>query len=141
MAILSTAAGSDLLLERRSERGVAVVLAALQKLVRKGGRDLIFSNQSNEVLTKSDGKSWELPWAVGAAVWITATNLPEGAALELSFEDNAWAAQCDRSADIKRHAASVTEIAPLINITVEEGAWKLAPPSEWLRCAWSSPAD
>lgn len=140
MAILSTAAGSDLLLERRSERGVAVVLAAVQKLVRKGGRDLIFSSQSNEVLTKSNGKSWELPWAVGAAVWITATDLPEGAALELSFEDDAWTAQCDRSAEIKRHAASVAEIAPLINITVEEGTWKLAPPSEWLRCARSSPA-
>ena len=141
MAILSTAAGSDLLLERRSERGVAVVLAAVQKLVRKGGRDLIFSNHSEEVLTRSYGMSWELPWAIGGAAWITATALPEGAALELSFEDNAWTAQCDQSAEIQRHATSVSEIAPLIKITVEEGAWKLAPPSEWLRYAWSATAD
>jgi hypothetical protein len=139
MAILSTAAGSDLLLERRSERGVAVVLAAVQKLVRKNGRDLSFANQANEVLTSSEGKGWELPWAVGAAVWLTANNLPESEALELSFEDEAWIIRCVQGPDIKRHATSVAEIAPLIKVSVEEGSWKLSPPSDWLRCAQRTP--
>ena len=139
MAILSTAAGSDMLLERRSERGVAVVLAAVQKLVRKNGRDLTFANQSNQVLTDSEGKGWELPWALGAAVWLTANNLPEAGALELSFEDQAWTIRCPQSPDIKRHATSVAEIAPLLKMTVEEGSWKLSPPSGWLRCAQRPP--
>ena len=133
MAILSTAAGSDLLLERRSKRGVIVVLAAVQKLIRKGGRDLIFVDGADQVATQSDGMSWELPWAVGSAVWLSAMGLEAGEALSLSFDSNAWSARCDDRDELKRHAASVAEIAPLIELTTEGGAWTLSPPPEWLQ--------
>jgi hypothetical protein len=133
MAILSTVAGSDLLLERRSERGVIVVLAAVQKLVRKGGRDLIFEGGADQVATQSDGMSWELPWAVGSAAWLSAMGLEAGEALSLSFDSGAWSARCNREDEIKRHATSVAEVAPLIEFTSGSGAWKLSPPTEWLQ--------
>jgi hypothetical protein len=133
MAILSTVAGSDLLLERRSERGVVVVLAAVQKLVRKKGRDLVFEAGADQILTESDGMSWELPWAVGAAAYLTAMDLDLGESLSLTFNSGAWSAPCTSKAKMASHAASVTEAASLIQLTVSDETWCLTPPAEWLK--------
>ena len=132
MAILSTAAGSDLLLERRSERGVSIVLGAVQKLARKGGRDIHFSEGAELISTLGEGMSWELPWALGAAAWFATLSLAPGEALTLSFSEGAWRGSCGADNALKRHADSITELVPLVEFCEGGGVWRLTPPTEWL---------
>jgi hypothetical protein len=132
MAILSTAAGSDLLLERRSARGVSVVLVAVQKLARKGGRDIIFVDGAELISTQGEGMSWELPWALGAAAWFATMSLAPGEALTLSFSEGAWRGSCGADNALQRHKSSIAELVPLIEFSEGGGNWKLAPPTEWL---------
>ena len=135
MAIISTVAGSDLLLERRSSRGVEVVLNAVQKLVRKEGRDVIFADDSNLVSTLGDGMGWELPWALGAAVWIAANAAPAGHATTLSFDGESWHGQCDPCEELSKHSVSVMELSPEITLTVNGTSWSLRAPSIWIERA------
>jgi hypothetical protein len=138
MAIISTVAGSDLLLERRSSRGVEVVLNAVQKLVRKEGGDVIFADDSNLVRTLGDGMSWELPWALGAAVWIVANAAPDGHVTTLSFDGESWHGQCGPCEELSKHSASVMELSPEITLTVTETNWSLRAPTIWIERASES---
>ena len=132
MAILSTAAGSDLLLERRSERGVSIVLAAAQKLARKEGRDIHFLGGAELISTQGEGMGWELPWALGAAAWFATLSLASGEALTISYSDGAWRGNSGADDALKSHANSIAELVPLIDFSEGGGSWTLAPPTSWL---------
>ena len=138
MAIISTVAGSDLLLERKSSRGVEVVLNAVQKLVRKEGRDVIFADDSNLVRTLGGGMGWELSWALGAAVWIGANAAPAGHATTLSFDGESWHGQCGICEELSRHSVSVMELSPELTLTVTETNWSLRAPTIWTERASKS---
>ena len=135
MAILSATAGSDLLLERKSARGVSIVLAAVKKLIRKGGRDLEVNIPLESVRSLGEGRGWELPWAIGASAWLASRELPMGETLQLNFEASSWGSGQGVSGALQEHISEVERVMPGASGGTEGAAWSLTAPPGWLPSA------
>ena len=132
MAILSTAAGSDLLMERRSERGLLVVSAITLKLIRKSGRDLHVDGLGGAALTSGGGQGWELPWAVGASFCLAASELPAGDTLRVDMDACGWRSTMGGSKRMAAHVRAVGEVLPEARGAVDGEEWKFTVPEGWL---------
>jgi hypothetical protein len=132
LAILSTAAGTDLLLQRRSERGVLVVARATTKWIRKTGRDLRVRGLEDPLVRHARGQGWELPWAFGASCWIAAMELTEGQPLELYCDATGWGSDAGGCERMRAHVLAVGESLSEVQGETSGTAWKFTVPEGWL---------
>jgi hypothetical protein len=137
MAILSTASGTDLLMERRSERGVAVVASATIKLIRKSGRDVHLEGISEPLAVAPEGQGWELPWAMSASWWIAASELTDDESLTIKIDESGWSSTTGGSERMRAHADAVGECLPGLQGEVTGAAWRFSLPARWLADARS----
>jgi hypothetical protein len=132
MAILSTAAGTDLLMERRSGRGLSLALEMTIKAARKRGRDVILPERLEVLGEMNPAQGWELPWALGASLWIASEAVPEGGSLTLSIEETSWGAGFGGGEAMRAHAELVSSALPEVIADVSDEAWSFQIPEGWV---------
>jgi len=132
MAILSTATGTDLLMERRSARGLAVATQITTKLIRKSGRDLRWDEDAPLVAGEGAAQGWEFPWAMAGSLWVAASELEEGACLEPSIFADGWGAATGGCSSMQQHADAVSELLPDVRGEVSGEEWRFSAPPGWI---------
>lgn len=132
LAILSTAAGTDLLLERRSPRGVLVVQSAMRKLIRRGGGDLLVTGVEELLGATALAEGWELPWAMGASLWIASEELGSGEDLILTQDARGWGASVGGGARMQAHVEAVGEVLAEVTGHTAGTEWSFSVPAGWL---------
>lgn len=97
LAVLASACGADLLLERREPRGLEIVLLAARDALRRTGRDVALAPQPLPDLAPHFADGWRLPWSVAALIHGAAMQLAQGAVLaaRLELEQEHWRLEID----------------------------------------------
>ena len=132
MAILSTAAGTDLLLDRRSDRSLSVAIDLTVKAVRKRGRDVALPENLSLIALSQTSQGWALPWAVGARHLPASEALPDGASLMVHFNESGWGARVGGGDGMRSHAALVTATLAEITSEVRGTEWSFSIPPGWI---------
>lgn len=136
LAVIASASGADLLLERREARGLEPLVGAVRDALRRAGRDLDPPADPLPALAPATGRGWELAWAVGATLWAAGRALAPGEALawSLARRGGGWVLEVRRPAPLGLRA-----LAPLLQrrlpdarLELEEEAWRLSLPGPWL---------
>jgi hypothetical protein len=140
LAVLASACGSDLLLERRERDGLRIVFAAVREALRRAGRDLADGDRELPLLAADVADGWQLPWAMGSWVWTAGSVLPQGTRL-------AWTL---RASGARHELACTAPDAPSLGALVQrverllpgaqagctagapDAQWILSVPSAWL---------
>ncbi len=136
LAALASAAGADLVMERREPEALSIFARALREALRRRGRELAVEPDPLPRLAPRAAHGWELPWALGALLYSAGESLPAGAPLRLQWER-------DPSSERARFRASggeaVRALAPEILSRVpgaefrsESDSWELTVPLSWL---------
>jgi len=132
MAILSTAAGTDLLLERRSDRGLSIALTMTIRALRKRGVEVTLPPDFAVLGSADAAQGWELPWAVCGSVWAACHSLNEGESLALSFDDGGWGAAVHGGEALASHLALVSQLLPDVSGSVTGESWAFHVPAGWI---------
>jgi hypothetical protein len=101
LALLASASGANLLLERREAHGLAPLVDAVRACLRREGRDLASAAGALPRLSPSVASGWELPWYLGSVLYLCGRALPEKAALAWSIARGvgSWRLACARTTD------------------------------------------
>lgn len=132
MAIVSTAAGTDLLMERRSPRGLSLALDMTIKAARKRGCDILLPEGLEISCALDAAQGWELPWALGASLWVASEAVADGGSLAVSFEGHGWGAEQGGGVAMRSHAELVSAVLPDVIADVSGEAWSFQVPNGWL---------
>ena len=132
MAIVSTAAGTDLLLERRSSRGLDVTLSMTVRALRKRGIDVQLMGAARLTPSRDEAMGWELPWAIAARAWAAAAPLESGEALELELDTRGWGAETPATSELLGHAEAVLELLSELSFQSSEEGWRFTLPEGWV---------
>ncbi len=132
MAILSTTAGTDLLLERRSDRGCAIALSMTIRALRKKGVDVTLPDRLEVTGLADAAQGWELPWAVCGSLWAALDQVSDGATLRLNFDDRGWGADIGGGESMRAHLELVMSVMPEVTGQVSGEAWSLRIPEAWI---------
>jgi len=133
MAILSTASGTDLLLERKSSQGLRVALAMTIRAVRKRGVE-VTTREGRTLLADSEAaRGWELPWALGASVWIAAKAATEGDCLRLELDDRGWGSDLGAGELMSAHGRAVEAALPGVSFEADRQGWRFSYPAGWVK--------
>lgn len=136
IAVLSSASGADLLQARRLSEGLEIVLKALAEVARRQGCRLPIESpiprQAPDVHA-----GWELPWAVGALLHQSLSELQEGQSLDwqLLAEDESWVLiSSQKPVDgFEALRPLIAERLPESVLDVRDGGWSWRIPAGWLR--------
>jgi len=135
MAVLASAGGANLVLERREPRGIAIVLEVLADALRRKGRELRGVGLAPPALAPEVLDGWQVAWSFGALLLSAADDLAPGEPLEWSLASTAeGGVQLSAPAgdSVARIAPLVTERLPGARLAVGEGRLTLSLPAEWL---------
>ncbi len=135
MAVLASAGGANLLLERREPRGIEIVLDVLADALRRSGRELRGVGLAPPALAPGALDGWQVPWSVGTLLLSAANDLPPDEPLEWSLEpiDDGGVRLTAKAGDaVARIAPLVTERLPGARLAVGEGRFALSLPGDWL---------
>jgi hypothetical protein len=141
LAVIASANGADLLLERREARGVhSMVSAVIDAVSRDGGHMRApcrpLPDQAPDVLN-----GWELPWAFGTLLYASTLGQPaegdKGATFDwqLLEEEDAWvlvSSTVPKDHFAAQHARIETLLPETqLDVCIEGWSWRL--PAAWLR--------
>ena len=132
MAIVSTAAGTDLLLERRSSRGLDITLSMTVRALRKRGIDVQLLGAARLTPSRDEAMGWELPWAIAASAWAAAAPLESGEALELELDTRGWGAKTPATSELLGHAEAALELLSELSFQSSEEGWRFTLPEGWV---------
>ncbi len=136
LAVLSSAAGADMLLSRRVARGLEILMSAVGEVARRSGRDLV-CEQPIPHLAPEVHDGWQLPWAFAALICQAVLDLPEGEKLhwQLLGEADAWVLICPRtpSCGYDGLRQQVGVLLPETTLDIRDGGWSWRFPASWLR--------
>ena len=132
MAILSTAAGTDLLLERKSSRGLDVSLKMTIRALRKRGVDVVIPEGLRLRADADSARGWELAWALGASLWIAAEGLSRGQSLRLELDEAGWGSQVGVGESMSSHGSAVERALPGISFISSGASWRFQLPEGWV---------
>ena len=132
MAIVSTAAGTDLLLERRSPRGVDVTLNMTIRALRKRGIDVELVSAARLTPSRDEAMGWELPWAIAGSAWAAAASMKAGDALKVELDTNGWGAECPATPEVLVHAEAALELVSELSFQSSEAGWRFTLPEGWV---------
>ncbi len=102
MAALATASGDDLLLARRHETGLDVMVHYVRKALRRDGRDAAEPESPLPRIANGTGSGWEAAWAVGVFLLSLGSEQAEPLAWTWSQTDNGWIFEAQR--EVTDHA-------------------------------------
>jgi hypothetical protein len=129
LALLGSACGARLLLDRREAHGLAPLVACVRACLRREGRDLDATKAPLPKLAPDVGSGWELPWYVASVLYLCGRELEPRGSLAWSIERGAdtWRLSCART----------TEARPDFDLPgahdhVEGGLRVLEMPGDWL---------
>lgn len=86
LAVLASAAGADLLQERREPRGVELLVGAARDALRRERRRLAEPAAPLPRLAAAAGAGWEAPWAVASVLFAAGRDSDGGQELRWSLE-------------------------------------------------------
>ena len=132
MAIVSTAAGTDLLLERRSSRGLDLTLSMTVRALRKRGIDVQLLGAARLTPSRDEAMGWELPWAIAASAWAAAAPLESGETLELELDRRGWGAKTPATSELLGHAEAALELLSELSFQSSEEGWRFTLPEGWV---------
>ena len=132
MAIVSTAAGTDLLLERRSPRGLEITLDMTVRALRKRGIDVHLLGAARLTSSRDEAMGWELPWAIAASAWAAAASLEAGSNLELELDVRGWGAKTPATSELLGHAEAALELLSELSFQSSEEGWRFTLPEGWV---------
>lgn len=137
LAVLASSSGANLLLERREERGVEIMVRAVLEAVRRDGGQIQgtpreLPNQSPQV-----HNGWELPWAFGSLLY-QSTCGPETEGVPLDWqllrEESTWVLVCSLVPDDHFESLQPLLAARLpetqLDVCTQGWSWRL--PADWL---------
>ena len=92
LAVLASASGADLLLERRERRGLQILADAVTDAIRRSGGEVRPSNRPLPDQSPAVHDGWELPWGFGALLYHAArtSGKQEPFEWQLLQEANSW---------------------------------------------------
>src|SRR5258705_6178932 len=96
LALLASASGARLLLDRRERSGLVPLVACVRACLRREGRDLADPGHALASLATGVGDGWQLPWAVGSLLYLAGRALPPRGALAWTIETSGdgWSVAC-----------------------------------------------
>jgi hypothetical protein len=97
LALLASASGAHLLLDRRERAGLASLVACVRACLRREGRDLDLPAGPLPLLSPDVIDGWQLPWAVGSLLYLAGCSLPPRASLRwaIGLRGETWRVECD----------------------------------------------
>lgn len=135
LAVLSSAAGSDLLLSRRQPRGLEIMLGAVDDLTRREEHRIASECPLPKLAPQVHG-GWELPWAFGALLWSSTRELSSEEELCWQLLDQAQSWVLIGSKSPRDQFASlqplIQERLPEGELDVREAGWSWRIPAAWL---------
>ncbi|MCA8980361.1 MAG: hypothetical protein KDC14_10075 [Planctomycetes bacterium] len=144
LAVIASASGADLLLERREARGLEWMLQTVRDGLRREGRDLAAPSTPLPDLRAAVGEGWELSWALGALLYVAGRTAPAElpVAWRLEPAENGWRFQLDgiTADELGGLWALAVERLPGATPVEDGGRVALELPADWLRAA-DPPAD
>ena len=129
LALLASASGARLLLDRREAHGLGPLLACVRACLRREGRDLEASSGPLPALAPGVASGWEFPWYVASVLYLSGRELEPQCSLAWAIEraPAVWRVSCLRTTD----ARPDLEIAG-IRDRVEGDRRVLEVPEAWL---------
>jgi len=97
MAALASSAGDDLLLARRHETGLDVMVDYVRKSLRRQQHDLAQAEAALPRISNTHGAGWEAAWALGVFLWTAGLAADEAAAWTWTREDSHFKFETDLS--------------------------------------------
>ncbi len=157
LAVLASASGANLLLERRLPRGLSWMMSAVQDLLRRDGHAVASCSRPVPDQAPGVASGWELCWAVGALLLASAKR--EGQALlgqallgqplqcqplqcqplqwQWLQEDDSWVLVCATTAAsaVEGLRSQLAARLPESSLDVRSEGWSWRVPACWLSSA------
>jgi len=137
MAVVASACGADLLLERRESEGLRFVLEAVTDVARREGREIQRPANPLPLQAPHVHDGWQLPWALGSLLLLAALGLEEGSRLEwqLLEEGDSWVLVSSSCVEEGFHGLRerLAERLPECRLDVRREGWSWRVPAAWLR--------
>jgi hypothetical protein len=143
LALLASAAGAHLLLDRRERAGLGPLVACVRECLRREQHDLAEPQGRLPDLWPGVAAGWQLPWAVGSILYVAGRSLPLRETLVWRVEVRSDGASLEcyaaTSPDLERFGAWVSCELPLARVRSAPGATTLHLPRGWLLDPEASP--
>jgi hypothetical protein len=99
LALLASASGARMLLDRRERGGLAPLLACVRACLRREERDLDAVEGALPGLAPDVGEGWQLPWTIASFLYLAGRSGPPRSSLpwSLSAGPKVWRFSCPRA--------------------------------------------
>ena len=132
LALLASASGARLLLDRRERGGLAPLLACVRACLRREGRDLAVVEGPLPGLSPDVGDGWQLPWTIASVLYLSGSSHPPRTSLRwgLELRGDVWRIRC--AADRGSGSERVLRLLPEARLLREDDFLVLELPRDWL---------
>ena len=139
LAVLASASGAKLLLERRAARGLEWMTEAVGEALHREGRALAPAARAVPDQSPRVANGWELCWAVGALLLAAGESSSADAPLEWQWleQGESWVLVCagEAPAGVTRLRALLTSRLPESSLDLRSEGWSWRVPAAWMGAA------
>ena len=139
LAVLASASGTNLMMERREPRGLIIMGMLVSESLRRHGHPMEHRDPGNELPLLAPNPvagigGWELAWAVGSLLVNCALVVDEGAPVHWSHSLSAetWSLNGPGGSTLETVGEQVLSRLPGASFTVDEFSWSLSVPAAWV---------
>ena len=132
LALLASASGAHLLLDRRERAGLAPLVDAVRACLRREQRDLDAGPRSLPGLAPDVGDGWQLPWGLASFLYLSGASLPARASLRWSLDIDGGAWRLESAAEHGAALDGVLQLLPGVKLRREGELTLLELPRTWL---------
>jgi hypothetical protein len=139
LALLASASGARLLLDRRERGGLVPLVACVRACLRREGRDLAPPSRELPALAPDVGDGWQLPWGFASLLYLAGRAQAPRAALAWTLDESAegWslASGAPRNEDSESFGLWVAKELASARFAADDGRCVLRIPRAWLKSA------
>jgi len=139
LAVLASASGANLLLDRREPRALQIMGEAVRDLMRREGHSFTMPPQPLPSCSGDVAHGWELPWAFGALLAASTRSLVPGQILawQVLSEEESWVLVADATPqdDLEDLGTLLEKRLPEARLDVRKEGWSWRVPRAWLESA------